>query len=586
MNRRSGLTRREFVSAAAGAAAFSIVPRHVLGREAPSNLVNIAVVGSGGHGAFVVTQMLRAGGINVVSLCDVDSEFASHIETQEYGSRRITGLYRQFPKVPKYRDFRIMLRKERDNIDAVVVTTPEHIHISAAAMAMRMGKHVFCSKLLGHNVFEIRLAAQLAEQHGVITQMGIGNHTTDIFHKAVEIIQAGDIGDVKEAYVWCDNEWDQYRGPKAWPPRAVRDYNPKHADRQLRAKKPIPAHLDWDLWLGPREPHPYPGFHRGWYHPSGWRSWWDFGNGRIGDIGSHAVDLVFWALGLKYPSTAVCEGPGRAGLERVPPWQKATWTFPARGKKPPVTVKWCHGNVRFDELKGLDLPHEWPVGIHFVGSEGRLTMQIERGPAGPMDLYPKAKFANYTPPPRTLPRFPGEYRQWIQAIRTDNQAKAEMPFSYSGPLCETLALGNVAYRVGKKLNWDPMHLKATNAPEADKFIQGSYRRGWELDKPKISTEAPSEKTGSAPDVRKRKPPRSKLEELLTRIDQNDLPKAYNVQKHQEYVDRRLAGLSGAQRARVAQLWADKRRVHPQMPNRGKSFVKIMEYVAKNERPNR
>ena len=584
MERKSELTRRQFVGAAAGAAAFTIVPRHVLGKTAPSNLINIGVVGSGGHGAFVVTQMLKAGGVNVVALCDVDSKSASDIETKEYGSRRITGLYKRFPKLPKYKDFRVMLNKEQKNIDAVVITTPEHIHISAAAMAMKMGKHVYCSKLLGHNIHEIRLATQLAEQYGVITQMGIGNHTSEIFHQAVEIIQAGDIGEVREAYVWCDNEWDKYQGPKVWPPRAVRDYNPKNADRQLREKKPIPAHLDWDLWLGPREPHPYPGTHRGWYHPSGWRSWWAFGNGRIGDIGAHAVDMVFWALDLKYPLTAEGEGPGRAGLERVPPWQKATWTFPARGKKPPVTLKWCHGNVRFNELKDLDLPHEWPVAMHFVGADGRLTMQIERGPAGPMKLYPESKFAKYTPPPRTLTRSPGgEYRQWIQAIRNNNPALAEMPFSYSGPLCETLALGNVAYRTGKKLKWDPRLLKAVNAPEADKFIQGSYRKGWELDKPKIPKGTASENTGAAPDIPKRRPPRSELEKLLTRIDENDLPKAYNVKKHQEYVDRRLAGLSGPQKARIAQLWADKRRVHPQMPNRGKSFVRIMEYVAGNEK---
>ena len=157
-----------------------------------------------------------------------------------------------------------------------------------------------------------------------------------------------------------------------------------------------------------------------------------------------------------------------------------------------------------------------------------------------------------------------------------------MPFSYSGPLCETLALGNVAYRAGKKLKWDPVHMKAVNVPEADKFIQGSYRKGWELDKPKIPTGVPSEKTGSAPDIRKRQPFRSELEKLLVRIENSDLPKAYDIRKHQEYVDRRLAGLSGAQKARIAQLWADKRRVHPQMTNRGKSFVRIMEYVAKNE----
>jgi len=487
MNNKLRLTRRDFVGTAASAAAFTIVPQHVLGQTAPSNLVNVAVVGSGGHGAFVMTQMLKAGGIRVVALCDVDADFAGHVETKKYGSNTIIGLYRQFPDIPKYKDFRVMLDQEKNNIDAVVVTTPEHTHVPASAMAMKMGKHVFSSKLLGHNIHEIRLATRLAEQHGVITQMGIGNHTTELFHQAVEIIQAGDIGEVRDVYVWCDNEWDPYQGPAAWPPRAVRnDYNPDRADTQLREKLPIPAYLDWDLWLGPAKYHPYPGFGPGLYHPSNWRSWWDFGNGRIGDIGSHAVDLVFWALDLKYPLTAEGEGPGRAGLERVPPWQKATWTFPARGNKPPVTVRWCHGNVRFDELKHLDLPHDWAIAIHFVGSEGRLTLQIENGspgsrPAGPMELYPKAKFANYTPPRRTLPRSPGnEYQQWIRAIRDNNPAGAEMPFSYSGPLSETLALGNVAYRVGKKIVWDAGKLKATNCPEADRFIRREYRKGWTL----------------------------------------------------------------------------------------------------------
>jgi len=166
-NHTTELTRRGFIGAAT---AFAIVPQHVLGQTAPSNLVNVAVVGSGGHGAFVITQMLKAGGIKVAALCDVDADFASHIETEEYGDRRIVGLYRQFPDVPKYKDFR------QNRIDAVVITTPEHTHVSASAMAMKMGKHVYCSKLLGHNVYEIRLATQLAEQHGVITQMGIGNH--------------------------------------------------------------------------------------------------------------------------------------------------------------------------------------------------------------------------------------------------------------------------------------------------------------------------------------------------------------------------------------------------------------------------
>jgi len=450
----SGLTRREFIGAAAAATAFTIVPRHVLGglgHTPPSDKLNIAGVGVGGQGYYSVMNVSSE---NIVALCDVDHERAS-------------AALKWFPKARRYHDFRRMLDKEHKHIDAVVVTTPTHTHLPVAAAAMKMGKHVFSEKPLGHNIREVRMVAELAEETGLATQMGSGGHSGDNYHRVVELVRAGVIGDIAEVHIWCDNEWDPL-------PRVVTD-ELLYGDRQ-RPGIPVPKHLRWDLWLGPAPYRPY----NPTYHPRHWRDWWDFANGRFGDMGPHFLDLPFWALDLKYPLTAEAEGPARVGRETTPPWLIARWTFPRRGDLPPVTLTWYDGNKRPDMPKEVN-PPDWDIGILFVGSKGMILSDYTRH-----ELHPKEKFADFQRPPETIPR--GRWAQdWIAACKSSDPAMRNFAgnpglgsFDYAGPLTETTILGTVAYRLGKKLQWDPVNLKATNCPEAGRFIGRECRKGWAL----------------------------------------------------------------------------------------------------------
>ncbi len=463
-NRKSGLTRREFIGAASSIPAFTIVPRHVLGGPgytAPSDTLNLALIGAGGHGAFLINEILGQsksmskdlGGVNVVAVCDVDKERAGETTVRKHSSFTATNHagFKRFPEARRYNDFRRLFDWEEKNIDAAVVATPDHMHIPASVMAMKMGKHVYCEKPLGQNIHEVRIAAEVAREHGVATQMGIGNHSSETFRRVVELIRAGTIGEVREVHAWCDQNWGDRDRPKGTPP--------------------VPKHLNWDLWLGPAPHRPY---HPA-YHPLAWRDFWDFGNGRLGDIGIHVIDLPFWALDLKHPTTVEAEGPP-VNSEGTPGWIKATWTFPARGDLPPVRMTWYHGGRRPELLKETNLP-DWPIAVLFVGSDGMLITEIEVVPPR-FELYPKEKFAGVEPPPQTIPRSVGHASEWIEACKTGSPTTTN--FDYSGPLTESVLLGNVAYRAGQKLQWDAENLKATNCPEADQFIRRENRNGWTL----------------------------------------------------------------------------------------------------------
>ncbi len=463
-NRKPTTTRREFVRAAATATALTIIPRHVLGGPgyaAPSDTLNLALIGAGGHGAFLINEVVsysrgladHLGSVNVVAVCDVDERRAR--ETVSHNHPEITGTndagFKRFPKARRYNDFRKLFDWEEKNIDAAVVATPDHTHIPASVMAMRMGKHVYCEKPLGQNVHEVRMAAEVARENKVATQMGIGNHSTQVFRRVVELIQSGAIGEVREVHAWCDQNWGNRDRPKGTPQ--------------------VPEHLNWDLWLGPAPHRPY---HPA-YHPLSWRDFWDFGNGRLGDIGIHVLDLPFWALGLKHPITVEAEGPP-VNPEGTPNWMIAHWTFPARGDLPPVDMRWYHGGRRPALLKEANLP-DWPIAVLFVGSDGMLITEIEVVPPR-FELHPKEKFADFEPPLQTIPRSIGHANEWLMACRTGKPTTCS--FDYSGPLTETVLLGNVAYRTGEKLHWDASNLEATNCPEADQFIHREYRKGWTL----------------------------------------------------------------------------------------------------------
>ena len=431
---RASTTRRELLGAAASVAAATIVPRHVLGgpgKAAPSEKLNIACIGVGGRGYPMAMNVSTE---NIVVLCDVDDKRASKT-------------FEEFPKAKRYHDYRRMLDKEAKSIDAVVICTTDHVHIPASVRAMRLGKHVYCEKPLGHNIHEVRYVTELAKKTKLATQMGNGAHSGWNYRSMAAMVKAGVIGEVREAHCWCD---------QSWPPGD----RPKH-------KPTVPKHLKWDLWLGPAPVRPY----HPCYHPQGWRYWWDFGNGRIGDMGCHMIDLPFTALDLKYPVTVETRSAAAAHKESAPAWTITKWTFPKRGKLPPVELTWYDGGKRPPLQKQHNMP-DWPEATIFVGSKGLLIADYGR-----FKLYPEKDFAGVRRP-KLEPRGIHHAQEWITACKTGSPTGTH--FGYSGPLTETVLLGTIAYRAGKMLQWDPVNLKAANCPEADRFIRRTNRKGWEI----------------------------------------------------------------------------------------------------------
>ena len=432
------LSRREFLgSAAAAAAAFTIVPRSVLGGPRhipPSEKLNVACIGVGGQGGGDVRQVSRE---NIVAFCDVDWKHAA-------------GTFKRFPYVKKYRDFRKMLDEEGKNIDAVTVSTPDNTHAVAAMMAIKMGKHVYCQKPLAHDIFEVRQLTEAARKHKVMTQMGIQIHAENTVKLVVEIIKSGMIGKVRKVDIFSNKNWGGGSRPKEG--------------------EPIPETLSWDLWLGPAPWRPY---HRA-YLPGNWRRWWDFGTGTLGDMGCHIIDPVFWALDLGYPVSAEAH-PGEFSNETYPQKTVVRWEFPARGKLPAVTVTWYDGVNRPFLPKGLEQGRKLPgQGGLYYGEKGIILAPHMGGPR----LIPESKMKGFKAPEPFLPRGVNHYQEWIRACKGGPKPLAN--FDYSGPLSETILLGNIAARAGRKLFWDGPNLKITNAPEANEYLKREYREGWRL----------------------------------------------------------------------------------------------------------
>jgi len=351
-----------------------------------------------------------------------------------------------------------------DEFDAVVISTCEHTHAFATLPALQLGKHVYCEKPLTYNIWEARKIAEAAAQAKVVTQMGTQMHAGDNYRRVVELVESGAIGPVTEVHVWVSRAWG-WQGSEE-----VAKKNDDIVFEQDRPANPdsIPAGLDWELWLGPAPARP---FNNVYFPGPKWYRWWDFGNGTMSDLGSHWNDLPFWALKLDAPLTIEAQGPP-PHPEIAPASMQATYEYGARGDLPPVRLTWYQGTEKPTIWKEEGIP-QWPYGVLFIGEKGMLLSDYTKHV-----LLPEKDFADFTPPESYIPTSLGHHAEWIHACKTG--APTTCHFAYAGPLTEANHLGNVAYRVGKKIEWDAKNLKATNAPEAEPLIRRDYRKGWTL----------------------------------------------------------------------------------------------------------
>jgi predicted dehydrogenase len=440
------LTRRQFArTLLATAGGVSLAPVLLRGQNLSQKL-NIAVIACGGRGG---SNLESVNSENIVALCDVNTNNLAAAKAKHPGARTTA-------------DFRKLFDKPSD-FDAVVVSTCEHTHAFATMLALQHGKHVYCEKPLTHNIREARRIRETAARAKVATQMGIQIHATENYRQVVELVQAGAVGPISEAHVWVSRAW-------GWQSEADAK---RHKDivwvtERPRESQPIPPELDWDLWLGPAPERP---FHSVYFPGPKWYRWWDFGNGTMSDLGSHWNDLPFWALKLKAPLTIEASGPP-VQPEIAPASMTATYEYGPRGDMPPVKLSWYQGEDKPQIWKEQGIP-QWDSGCLFIGSRGMILADY-----GKHVLLPEKDFSGYQRPAPSIPRSPGHHAEWIQACKGGPPTSAG--FEYSGWLTEANHLGNVAYRAGKKLIWDPKQVKATNAPEADRFITRNYRSGWVL----------------------------------------------------------------------------------------------------------
>lgn len=404
-------------------------PSRVLGAN---ERLNIGVIGVGGRGAG---DLAAVAGENIVALCDIDEN-------------RLNAAAANHPAAKKYVDYRKLL--EQTDLDAVVVATPDHHHAPATVRALGRGLHVYCEKPLTHTVAEARLITRLAAEKKLATQMGTQNHEHPGYVRLVELLQSKAIGEVTEVHVITDR-------PGRWWPQGL--------DRPTDTPA-VPTGLHWDLWLGPaaeRAYHPA-------YVPFKWRGWWDFGCGAVGDMAIHLMDPTFWALELGGPVKVTSQGPP-PHAHSAPKWMRTKFQFGQRGDLPPVDVYWYEGETKPSDEIAKELPMN---GSLFIGTKGRIA--IAHG--GDPKLLPEEQFADFKGPEPYLPQSPGHHQQWINACKTGSRTGSA--FNYAGPFTEIVLLGNVAYRVGQTIEFDPATMKVTNVAEANQFLSKPYRKGWEV----------------------------------------------------------------------------------------------------------
>ena len=440
-------TRRRFLQKSLAAGGMSLAaPAIVRGRNLNEKL-DIAIIGSGGRGG---SNMRSVESENIVALCDVNE-------------KNLHAAAERHPRAQKFIDFR-KLYEHANRFDAVVVSTCEHTHAFATLPALQLGKHVYCEKPLTHNVWEARVIREAAASAKVATQMGTQIHAGDNYRRVVELIQSDAIGPVSEVHVWVQRAW----GWQGSEQEAKRNNDIVLVQERPSGSDPVPDYLHWDLWLGPAPARP---FHNAYFPGPKWYRWWDFGNGTMSDLGSHWIDLPFWALNLKYPSTIEAHGPP-LHPELAPASMKATYQYAEHGDQPPLRLTWYQGTFCDEVWDHLDIPR-WGSGVLFVGAKGMVLSDY-----GKHVLLPEKEFAEFQRPRPFIPKSLGHHAEWIHACKTG--APTTCNFQYAGWLTEANHLGNVAYRTGRKITWDPSQLEATNAPEAGAFIRREYRKGWEF----------------------------------------------------------------------------------------------------------
>ncbi len=469
VNEEDCLSRRALLNSTAIATAFAIVPRHVLGGtgySAPSDMINIAVIGTGGQGIFNIKALLQQQDARIIAVADPNEE--SDYSAFYYGGtagrfpalKLVNETYKaQLRKASKecssYVDFREMFEKEK-SIDAVLVATPDHVHYVAAMAAIQRGKHVYCEKPLCRTIYETRKLTEAARQAKVATQMGNFGRSGEGIRLTCEWIQDGAIGAVREVHAWTSGE----------------ARSSIFLDRPEEIL-PVPAGLDWDLWLGPAPARPY---HPA-YHPFNWRDWWVFGSGAIGDMACHNLDPAFLALNLDYPNSTEASSYG-CTKEAASRASIVHFDFPARDGRPAVKVHWYDGGLMPQRPEVLEAGRKMGVnddGILLIGDKGIIMCG---GWSGNPRLIPETVMRAYKRPAKTLPRSKGHHRDWLDACKGTGQASAN--FEAVGPMIESIFMGQLAIRIGEKLHWNGPEMRCTNNAAANDLVRPIYRAGWSL----------------------------------------------------------------------------------------------------------
>lgn len=437
------VTRRQALTALAGAA---LAPGTRVRAAAVRQKVRLACIGVGGRGR---SNVLNCAAQECVAFADVDEVRAAEI-------------YRQFPQVPRYRDYRRMLDQHAAHIDGVVISTPDHLHREMAIAAIERGKHVYLEKPLAPTLWECREIQRAAERSPVCTQLGVHGHSFEALRVLREWIEAGAAGRVARVMLWSDR-----MSPQSFV----------HADEPPPGM-PVPDTLDWRGWLGDRRERPYNPL----YAPNRWRNWWDFGAGPVADIGVHMFDVLEFALGLGWPTRVTAESAGRSAFT-APEWTRATWEFTARPGRGPLEVTWLGGHRGGQGVKPERVPRlpeevvaRTPNAIALIGSEGTLFIPDMRASVRPR-IYPLEREREFLAalPARTLPRPKGGHHQdWLDAIAAGRAASA--PFSYGAPLTETVLLGTLAQRTGRALGYEPGELRIVGNPDAQALVRPVTRR--------------------------------------------------------------------------------------------------------------